>query len=112
MNTYREFHGEIEISQIGKRLREIAKKEPNNFKIMTGYGSSSGFSRSKEAVLKSLRKMVKEKLIKGFLPGEIKDHLLSPNSKFFIYLEDKLLYEPIINKDFDYGNPGIIFVFK
>lgn len=56
--------------------------------------------------------MKKEGLIKGFLPGEVKNHVLFPSSPYYIYLEDKLNYEPVILKDIDYGNPGVVFVFK
>jgi hypothetical protein len=112
MNTYDAFHGQILISNIGKTLREISKKEKTHFKVMTGYGSSTGQSQSKIAVLKSLRLMKKEGLIQGFLPGEVKHHILFENSPYYIYLEDKLRYETLISKDVDYGNPGIVFIFK
>ena len=108
MNIYKEFHGEIEISSIGKRLREIVKQEKKSFKILTGYGSTSKKSKSKEAALKSLSKMKKENLIKGFLPGEVKYKLLSKNDNFY---EDKMNYADTIKNDPDYGNDGIIFVF-
>lgn len=112
MNTYKAFHGDIPLSDIGKQLRVIAKSEKSSFKVMTGYGSESGLSKSKEAVLKSLSNMVKEGMIKGYLPGEVKNHLITPSSKFFRYLDDKLKFESLISKDIDYGNPGIVFVFK
>ena len=44
MNLYTEFHGSIPQKDIGKRLREIVKKETKYFKIMTGYGSTTGLS--------------------------------------------------------------------
>jgi hypothetical protein len=91
---------------------EFFKSEKSSFKVMTGYGSESGSSKSKEAVLKSLSNMVKEGMIKGYLPGEVKDHLITPTSKLSRYLEDKLKFESLIKKDLDYGNPGIVFVFK
>ena len=37
MKTYKQFHGEIEINQIGKELRTIIKTEHNNFKIFNAY---------------------------------------------------------------------------
>jgi hypothetical protein len=112
MRTYDQFHGQILISDIGKTLREISKKEKTHFKVMTGYGSTTGQSQSKIAVLKSLRLMKKEGLIKGFLPGEVKNHVLFPSSPYYIYVEDKLNYETVILKDIDYGNPGVVFIFK
>ena len=108
MKTYKQFHGEIEINQIGKELRTIIKTEHNNFKILTGYGSTSGKSLSKQAVIKSLSKLKKEGLIKGFLPGEVKYQLINSNS--YLY-EDKMKYSDIIKNDSDFGNEGIIFVF-
>ena len=93
MKTYKEFHGDILINDIGKRLREIIKKENKSFKILTGYGSSIGMSQSKKAALKSLMKMKKEGLIKGYFPGEVKFQLLAPDS---IYFNDKLEYSNIV----------------
>lgn len=108
MKTYREFHGNMVLSQIGKRLREIVKVEKNNFKILTGYGSKSGSSKSKLSALKSLSLMKKEGLIKGYIPGEVKKELLDLSSPYF---EDKLKYDKLIKNDSDYGNSGIIFIF-
>ena len=108
MKTYSQFHGEFLISEIGKELRKIVKIEKVSFKILTGYGSTSGSSRSKIAVLKSLGKMKKEGLIKAYLPGEIKDQILLDNSPYY---NDKLKYESILRSDKDFGNDGIIFVF-
>ena len=108
IKTYKQFHGNILISNIGSELRLIVKKENSNFKVLTGYGSTSGFSNSKTAVLKSLAKMKKEGLIKGFLPGEVKLQILMHTSSFY---ETKIAYERLIKNDSDYGNDGIIFVF-
>jgi len=108
MKTYKEFHGQVPINYIGQRLREIAKIEKTSFKIMTGYGSTSGISQSKSASIKSLSKMKKEGVIVGFLPGEVKNMVLrssSPNH------ESKIMFEKSIKTDPDYGNDGIIFVF-
>lgn len=107
MKTYTEFHGEIDVKNIGKRLRDICKKE-KMFKIMTGYGSSSGISLSKNSAIKSLLKMKKEGIVKGFFPGEVKNMLLDEKS---IYYEDKLNFSIFVKNDKDYGNDGIIFIF-
>lgn len=108
MKTYTEFHGEIPITDIGKRLREIVKQEKTSFKILTGYGSTSNTSKSKQAAIKSLRKMKSEGLIKGFLPGEVKTKLLKQSDYFY---EDKLKFVSELKNDPDYGNDGIIFIF-
>ncbi|BCR36689.1 hypothetical protein [Mariniplasma anaerobium] len=108
MKTYRQFHGEIFISEIGKELRDIVKSEKSAFKILTGYGSTGGTSSSKHAALKSLRNMKKQGLIKGYCPGEVKNQLLSDTSPFY---ETKSKYESILKNDSDFGNDGIIFVF-
>ena len=108
MKTYKEFHGETPITDIGKRLREIIKQEKTSFKILTGYGSTSNNSKSKQAAIKSLIKLKNEGLIKGFLPGEIKSKLLTEND---YYYEDKLKYGSSLKNDQDYGNDGIIFIF-
>ncbi len=108
MKTYKQFHGDVLISEIGKELRQIVKSEKTAFKILTGYGSTSGTSNSKHAALKSLRNMKKQKLINGYCPGEVKHQLLDQTSPF---LETKNLYESILKSDPDFGNDGIIFVF-
>lgn len=107
MKTYQEFHGDILLTEIGKRLREIVKSEKKSFKIMTGYGASSGLSKSKHAALKSLTNMKKSGLIKGFFPGEVKSMLLTEKSVFY---ESKLNYEKLVKHDADYGNEGIVFI--
>ena len=107
MKIYREFHGETPINDIGKRLREIAKSEKKSFKILTGYGSTSMISKSKCASIKSLSKMKREGLIKGFLPGDVKTKLLTEKDYFY---DDKLKYGNALKNDSDYGNDGIIFV--
>ena len=107
MKTYTEFHGEIDISNIGKRLRLISKSEVC-FKILTGYGASSYQSKSKQSALNSLSKMKKEGIISGYLPGEIAYQVLGETS---IYYDTLLRYINIIKNDPDYGNDGVIFVF-
>lgn len=108
MKTYKQFHGDILISNIGKELRLIVKTNKTSFKVLTGYGSFNGKSSSKGAVLKSLSKMKKEGLISGYFPGEVKSQILKDNSVFYDY---KLKYETRVKKDYDYGNAGIIFIF-
>ena len=106
MKIYDEFHGETQINAIGKRLREIVKIEKRSFKVVTGHGSSTGVSRSKSAALRSLGKMKKEGLVKGFFPGD------SVNiSKKDQYYQDRQTFSGLVNGDKDYFNPGIIFVF-
>lgn len=108
MKVYAEFHGNIPTKDIGKRLREIVKIEKKDFKIMTGYGSSTGLCASKQAALKSLSKMKKEGLIKDFLPGEIKYQVLNSTSQFY---NAKIEYSNQIKNDPDFGNEGIVFIF-
>lgn len=108
MKVYTQFYGETLITDIGKELRNIIKTEKNCFKILTGYGSTVGVSKSKNAALKSLAKMKEEGLIKGYFPGEVKDNLLTSASPYY---ESKINYESIVKRDNDYGNDGIIFIF-
>ena len=108
MKVYKDFHGETLITDIGKRLREIVKEEKNDFKIMTGYGSTCGRSKSKSASLKSLAKMKKEGLIKDYIPGDALSSILTTNSPYY---ETKQKYHSLIKNDPDYGNDGIIFIF-
>lgn len=108
MKIYKDFHGEIPINQIGKRLREITKIERGPFKVLTGYGASKGKSESKNAVLKSLRKMKQEKLIDDYFPGEILSQLLNETSTWY---KAKIKYFEMLKKDSDFGNDGVIFLF-
>ncbi|MGM9899899.1 MAG: hypothetical protein ACI32E_04895 [Bacilli bacterium] len=108
MKIYDQFHGEINAISIGKELRMIIEKEKTNFKVLTGYGSTSGKCVSKQMMIKVLIKLKKEDKIKGFLPGDIKYNLLD---KMSIYYDDKIKYYNIIKNDPDFGNAGIIFVF-
>ena len=108
MTTYTEFHGEIPISDIGKRLREIVRTTHTSFKILTGYGSTGTSSKSKQAAIKSLTKMKKDGIIKAFLPGEVLTKLLTDKD---YYYADKVKYQNVIKGDKDIGNDGIIFVF-
>lgn len=108
MKIYKQFHGDITVSEIGRELRRIIKNEKTAFKILTGYGASTGNSKSKNAALKSLNKMKKEGLVNGFVPGEVKNQLLDSNSPFY---ETKINYESILKRDSDFGNDGVIFIF-
>ncbi|MBN2504998.1 MAG: hypothetical protein JXB20_06630 [Bacilli bacterium] len=108
MKTFTQFHGTTFIQDIGKELRSIVRNEKNSFKIMTGYGSSTGTSKSKTAALRSLAKMQSEGLIKGYFPGEVKNMLLSSDNPFH---EAKMTYGQTVKNDPDYGNDGIIFIF-
>lgn len=106
---YEQFHGDIQITEIGRELRKLVKVEKSSFKILTGYGSSTGSSKSKYAALKSLSKMKSEGLIKGYIPGEVKYQLLNSTS---LYYEEKMTYGELLKNDSDYGNDGVIFIFK
>ncbi len=108
MKIYKQFHGEILISEIGKELRRIVNIEKKPFKIMTGYGSESGKSNSKQAALTSLIKMKKAGIIRGYFPGGIKDQVLDSSSPYY---EFKLDFGNSVKNDSDYGNEGIIFIF-
>ena len=98
----------MQVTDIGKRLREIAKREAS-FKIMTGYGSSSGKCRSKKAALNSLKKMRQEGLIAAYIPGEKVTELIADSND--PYRDVKSRYNDILRKDRDAGNDGVIFVF-
>ena len=108
MKTYKEFHGEVPITEIGKRLREIVRTEKKSFKILTGYGSTTIYSKSKQAAITSLIKMKKEGLIKAFFPGDVKYKTLYQNDNYY---DDKVNYGNLVKNDLDYGNEGIIFIF-
>ena len=108
MKTYREFHGETPITEIGKRLREIVRDEKKNFKILTGYGSTTIYSKSKQSAITSLIKMKKEGLIKAFFPGDVKYKILYQSDNYY---DDKIKYGSLVKNDPDYGNEGIIFIF-
>lgn len=108
MKVYPIFHGELLPSEVGKKLREIVKTEKSSFKIMTGYGSTTGISKSKQIALTTLKNLQKEGLIAGYFPGEVKNQVLNSTSQYYL---SKLKYESSIKRDSDYGNDGIIYIF-
>ena len=67
MKLYEQFHGETAISNIGKELRDILKDEQRDFKILTGYGSTSCICLSKQAAIKSLTKLKCRNLVNRLL---------------------------------------------
>jgi len=108
--TMYNFHGTLPQEEIGKELRNIARTTKRDFKVLTGYGSQTGRCKSKEMVYKALRKMMKEGLIKAFLPAEAFPNILWTTDEFY---EAKVGYSRRISKDHDArsGNEGITFVF-
>ena len=108
MRTYSQFHGEIPVHYIGKELRVIAAKK-QAFKIITGYGSNTGQSLSKNAALKSLRRMRREGVIKDYIPGEMVTELIINSADYYLTVRYKYWAE--LSKDRDKGNDGVIFVF-
>ena len=105
-----DFHGSIPPNEVGKELRAIVRSGKSDFKVLTGYGSRNGICKSKDCALKSLRKMRKEGLIKGFLPAEFFTEIVRTSDEFY---DVKMNYRNRITKDRDarYGNEGAIFVF-
>ena len=108
--TLYDFHGNIPPDEVGKELRSIVRKTGTDFKVLTGYGSHNGICRSKEKALKSLRRMRREGLIKGFLPAEFFTEIVYSSDEFY---DAKMNYRHRIERDRDarYGNEGVIFVF-
>jgi hypothetical protein len=109
MKTY-DFHGSIDLSNIGKEIRQLLKIESKSFKLLTGYGSSSGVSKSKLKALTSLSKLRQEGLIKDYFSGDVLSRLQT-NPESYEY-QVKMLYAERLKQDKDFGNDGIIFVFR
>ena len=107
MNIYKQFHGDIPTDRIGQELRRINKTEKGIYKILTGFGSTTGICKSKESAIKALRKMKKEKMIKGFIPADKLTQLLQGRDEFF---DLKVEYDKILKRDKDYGNDGVIYI--
>jgi len=108
MNKYNQFHGEMPMNDIGRELRKIATKG-QHFKIVTGYGSICGCSKSKAAALKSLGKMKREGLILDYIPGEMVTMLILDPNSYYRCVKDK--YWKLLSRDSDKGNDGVIYVF-
>lgn len=108
MKTY-DFHGTIEISEIGKEIRRICTIEKTSFKLLTGYGASSGVSKSKNAANKSLSKLKKEKVVKDYFSGNVLASLQTNQDSYEYYIKNE--YGQRLKNNKDYGNDGIIFVF-
>ncbi|MCF0150395.1 MAG: hypothetical protein HUJ80_03185 [Firmicutes bacterium] len=105
-----DLHGTVEQDQIGKKLREYASSGESEFKILTGYGSTSGKCQSKATALRVLGKMKREGLIKAYLPAEKCKAVLWTTDSFY---ETKQQYQKRLASDRDaqIGNDGVIFVF-
>lgn len=108
MKTY-DIHGTIEISEIGKEIRRICKIEKTSFKLLTGYGASSGISKSKIAAKKSLAKLKKEKIVKDYFSGDVLASLQTNEDSYEYYIKTE--YSQRLKNDKDFGNDGKIFVF-
>lgn len=108
MKTY-DFHGSINPSEIGKEIRTICKKEKTSFKLLTGYGSTSGTSKSKSAALMSLSKLKKENIVKDYFSGDVLAKLQTNENSYEYKIKQE--YGRRLNRDRDYGNDGVIFVF-
>ena len=108
MRTY-DFHGSIEIAEIGKEIRRICKLESSSFKLLTGYGSVSGVSKSKNAAMKSLAKIKKEGLVKDYFSGDALSKLQTNENSYEYHIKNT--YGQRLKNDKDFGNDGIIFVF-
>jgi hypothetical protein len=109
MKTY-DFHGSIEINNIGKEIRKICKVEKVSFKLLTGYGSSSGVSKSKNAAMKSLSKLRREGIIKDYFSGDVLSKLQTQVDSYEYQVKNRYLQQ--LKNDKDFGNDGIIFVYK
>lgn len=108
MKTY-DLHGTVDISEIGKEIRKICKLEKTSFKLLTGYGSTSGLSKSKNAAFKSLAKLRKENIVKDYFSGNVLSTLQTNHESYEYYVKN--VYAQKFKNDQDFGNDGIIFVF-
>lgn len=108
MKTY-DFHGSIQLSDIGKEIRKICQLESVSFKLLTGYGSSSGVSKSKIAAMKSLIKLKREGIIKDYFSGDTLINLQTNPDSYEYQVKTK--YAQKLKNDKDFGNDGVIFVY-
>jgi len=108
MRTY-DFHGSIELTEIGKEIRRICAEESISFKLLTGYGSSSGVSKSKVAAMKSLSKLKREGVVKDYFSGDVLSKLQTYVNSYEYQVKTE--YAQKLKKDNDFGNDGVIYVF-
>jgi hypothetical protein len=109
MKTY-DLHGSVQLTEIGKEIRRICREERTAFKLLTGYGSTSGISKSKSTAMKSLNKIKKEGLIKDYFSGDVLSKLQTNVDSYEYHIKNN--YFQKLKNDKDFGNDGIIFVFK
>ena len=109
MKTY-DFHGSIEPTEIGKEIRRICREEKESFKLLTGYGSTSGTSKSKNAAMKSLGKLKREGIVKDYFSGDVLSTLQTNIDSYEFIVKNKYIQK--LKNDKDFGNDGIIFVYK
>lgn len=77
---------------------------PSLFAVVTGYGSSGGTARIKEAVLAACRRYLRQNHIRGFLDGECAGDILSAQSLAF---PDLALLPPSARRS---PNPGVVYI--
>lgn len=107
--VYDQFHGNVPIHLIDSLLRDYARKHTNPFKILTGYGASTGSCRSRNAALRSLQQMQEAGLIDGYIPGGSVAELYPFEG--IPYYEVQKKYWEILKTDPDRDNHGVIFIF-
>ena len=77
---------------------------PRLFAVVTGYGSSGGTSRIKEAVLAACRRYRRQNHIRGFLDGEFAGDMFSAQ---FLAFPDAAVLPAHYRRS---PNPGLVFV--
>jgi hypothetical protein len=105
-----DFHGSIDTTDIGKEIRKICREERISFKLLTGYGSSGGFSKSKNAAMRSLGKLKREGVVRDYFSGDVLERLHTNINSYEYKVKNKYIEK--LKNDNDFGNDGIIFVFK
>lgn len=108
MKTY-DFHGSIELTNIGKEIRRICESELVSFKILTGYGSTNGVSKSKVVAMKSLAKLKREGIVKDYFSGDVLSKLQTNANSYEYQIKNK--YAQRLKNDKDFGNDGVIFIY-
>ena len=100
-------HG-MRVDEALARLERIVSAERGRgrgvFAVVTGYGSTGGTARIKDAVIAQCRRYARQNHIRGFLDGEYAGDIFSPQALAF----PDLCALPLAAKRSP--NPGVVFI--
>ena len=92
------------LSELERIISSARSSGPKMFAVVTGYGSSGGTSRIKDAVLGACRRYLRLNHIRGFVAGEKAADILSPE---FLAFSDAASIPVGYRRS---PNPGVVII--